>query len=77
MIDLLPCPLCKSANIDKGTCYVESTDPTQKFQQPAARCRDCGCRATQAAWQSRAVPQAPTKCPPNCDCTADCERLGK
>jgi hypothetical protein len=75
--ELLPCPLCQSADVDIGSCYV-NTDP-EDIRQPAARCRDCGCRATLAAWNTRASPPGElsaladellnTRCPGECDCS--------
>jgi hypothetical protein len=53
MTDLLSCPLCHSKNVLAGTCYA--ADST--VQEPAARCDDCGCRATERAWQSRTLAQ--------------------
>ena|SRR6185295_16128187 len=53
--ELLPCPLCQSTNIQPGTCYVDNNST----REDAARCGDCGCRATKRAWQSRGQPQSP------------------
>lgn len=52
--ELLPCPLCRSTNVQLGACWVGER---KLSEQPAARCQDCGCRATKAAWQSRVEPQ--------------------
>jgi hypothetical protein len=54
--ELLPCPLCQSTNVQPGTCYVDNSST----REDAARCGDCGCRATKRAWQSRVQPQSPS-----------------
>lgn len=55
MTELLPCPLCGSTKIDSGICYLEDKSKSE----PAVRCVDCGCRATLAAWGSRALAAGP------------------
>lgn len=46
--ELLPCPLCQSANVAGGFAYVIDSP-----KEPAVRCTNCGCRATLKAWQAR------------------------
>jgi predicted RNA-binding Zn-ribbon protein involved in translation (DUF1610 family) len=48
---LLPCPLCLSANVQLGRCWVGER---KLGDEPAALCEDCGCRATARAWNTRA-----------------------
>jgi hypothetical protein len=54
-VSLLPCPLCRSENLQLGACWVGER---KLGEQPAVRCLNCGCRATETAWQFRAAAQA-------------------
>jgi hypothetical protein len=51
---LLSCPLCRSTQLRRGVTYGYGSSE----KRDAVMCLDCGCRATEAAWQGRdAVPQ--------------------
>lgn len=54
---LKPCPLCQSTDIQPGVCYVDGSST----REDAARCGNCGCRATKRAWQSRGFAQTPQR----------------
>jgi hypothetical protein len=51
---LLSCPLCRSTQLRRGVTYGYGSSE----KRDAVMCLDCGCRATEAAWQGRdALPQ--------------------
>ncbi|WP_027578417.1 hypothetical protein [Bradyrhizobium sp. Ai1a-2] len=57
MADLLPCPLCRSTNLNRFSHWVSLDDGLKEIKK--VQCRDCHCEASIQAWSVPRLQPAP------------------